>query len=76
MDKNKLYTDYLSKIETALISDDLESINYILEFMYTNQLPEEEIDAMDDILQEATLYSELWELEYKEEALRLITEFK
>ena len=76
MDKNKLYTDYLSKIETALISDDLESINYILEFMYTNQLPQEEIDAMDDILQEATLYSELWELEYKEEALRLIAEFK
>lgn len=76
MDKNKLYTDYLSKIETALLSDDLESINYILEFMYTNQLPEEEIDSMDDILQEATLYSELWELEYKEEALRLIAEFK
>jgi hypothetical protein len=34
------------------------------------------MEAMDDILNEATLYTELWEQEYKDEALRLIEEFK
>jgi len=76
MDKNELYTEYLSKLETALINDDIESINYILEYMYTNQLPEEQMMIIDDILQEATLYTELWDLEYKERALELIEEFK
>ncbi|MDD2870686.1 MAG: hypothetical protein PHS49_01740 [Candidatus Gracilibacteria bacterium] len=76
MNKTKLYNDYLSKLETAIIADDMDSINYILEYLYTNQLPEDDMEAIDDILQEATLYSELGELEYKEEALRLISEFK
>lgn len=76
MNKAKLYTDYLSKLEESIISDDIEWVNYILEYLYTNHLPEEEMDIMDNILHEATLYSELWELEYKEEALRLIWEFK
>jgi len=34
------------------------------------------LDEIDNILQEATLYSELKENEYREEALRLIEEFK
>lgn len=76
MKKEKIYNDYLSKLETAIIDDDIDSINYILEYLYTNQLPEDDLEAIDDILQEATLYSELWETEYKEEALRLISEFK
>lgn len=75
MNKNKLYDDYLSKLEESIMWDDIEWVNYILEYLYTNHLPEEEMDAMDDILHEATLYSELWELEYKEETLRLIGEF-
>jgi len=37
--------------------------------MYTIQLTEEERIEIDDILQEATLYAEFSENEYKDEAL-------
>jgi len=76
MNKKTLYEDYLSKLEEALITNNNDSINYILEFLYTSWLPENDQRLIDDILQEATLYSELGEIEYKEEALRLIEEFK
>jgi hypothetical protein len=59
MNKNKIYTDYLSKIETYLNNNDIDALNYILEFIFTNQLPDDEMEAMDDILNEATLYTEL-----------------
>lgn len=75
--KNKeLYTNYVSKLEEALISDNFESIDYILETIYTLGIPEESMEKMDDILQEATLYSELKEESYKTEALNLIEIFK
>ncbi len=76
MNKTELYDIYLSKLEESINADDIEWVNYILEYLYTNNLPEDQMVAMDDILHEATLYSELWENEYKEEALRLIEEFK
>jgi hypothetical protein len=44
--------------------------------MYTIQLTEEERIELDDILQEATLYAELNENKYKDEALVQIGEFK
>jgi CRISPR/Cas system-associated exonuclease Cas4 (RecB family) len=56
--KKQLYKDYLSKLEEALISDNKEAIDYILEYVYTVNLTEEELIEIDDILQEATLYSE------------------
>jgi CRISPR/Cas system-associated exonuclease Cas4 (RecB family) len=74
--KKQLYTDYLSKLEEALIADNKEWIDYILEYMYSIQLTEEERIEIDDILQEATLYAEFWENEYKDEALVQISEFK
>lgn len=74
--KKQLYKDYLSKLEEALISDNKEAIDYILEYVYTVNLTEEELIEIDDILQEATLYSEFWEDEYKDEALLQISEFK
>ncbi|MDD3646772.1 MAG: hypothetical protein PHH06_05210 [Candidatus Gracilibacteria bacterium] len=76
MNKKELYTNYISKLEEALVSDDFDSLDYILEAIYSNNMPEADLEAMDDILQEATLYIELKEQEYKEEALRLIEEFK
>ena len=76
MNKKDLYTNYLSKLETALIEDEYDDIDYILEFIYTSWMPEKMIIEIDDILQEATLYSELKETEYKEQALKLIKEFK
>lgn len=76
MNKKELYENYLSKLESALITNKNEDINYILEYLYTSWLPEKDINEIDDILQEATLYSELWEIEYKEEALKMIEKFK
>ena len=76
VNKKKLYTEYLSKLEKALIEEDINSINFILEYMYTIQLTEEERIEIDDILQEATLYAELKELQYKDEALTQINEMK
>lgn len=76
MTKKDLYTNYLSKLETALIEDEYDDIDYILEFIYTSWMPEKILIEIDDILQEATLYSELKENDYKEQALKLIKEFK
>ncbi len=76
MKESDLYNDYLSKLENALINNDIESIDYILEYMYTNKLSDDYIEEIDEILNEATLYAEIWDLEYKEKALSLIDEFK
>lgn len=76
MKKTELYTNYLSKLEEALKEDNKENIDFILESIYTLWLPDEDIEQMDDILQEATLYIEFNEEEYKDEAIKLIEEFK
>jgi len=76
MKKQEIYTNYLVKIKESLEKDDFESLDYILEFMYTSWIPEKIILELDDILQEATLYSELKETEYKEKALELINEYE
>lgn len=76
INKQKIYIDYISKLEKALIEDDFDSIDYILEFMYTSWISQEILETLDSILSEATLYVELKEQEYKDEALKLIWEFK
>ncbi|MDD2566089.1 MAG: hypothetical protein PHY51_04620 [Candidatus Gracilibacteria bacterium] len=74
MKKQEIYTNYLSKIKEVLEKDDFDALDYILEFMYTSGIPEKVIEEIDDILQEATLYAEFKENEYKEKALELIKE--
>lgn len=76
VDKKKLYKYYISKLEESLEKDNFEWINYILEYVYSVWLSENEITEIDDILQEATIYAELKEKEYKDEALQQISEFK
>ena len=76
MKNSELYKNYLSKLEEALISDNFENIDYILESIYTLWIPEDDLEKMDNILQEATLYSELKDQEYKTLALELINNFK
>lgn len=76
VNKKKLYDDYLSKLEEALVNDNKEAIDYILEYVYTVNLSDEELMEIDDILQEATLYLEFSEDDYKDEALLQISEFK
>lgn len=76
LNKKDLYDNYLSKLETALIEDNFENIDYILEYMYSSGISEDILNQLDDLLQEATLYAEIKDVEYKEEALKLIWEFK
>jgi len=76
VNKKKLYSEYISKLEDTLNNDNFEWINYILEYIYTVWLSKNEIIEIDDILQEVTLYFELKEDEYKDAALVQIKEFK
>lgn len=76
MKKSELYNNYLSKLEEALNADNFENIDYILESIYTIWIPEDDLDKMDDILQEATLYAELKEKEYKDWFIELLNNFK
>jgi len=56
-----------------LKEDNFEEIDSILETIHTSwKYSEEKIDNYYEFLQEVTLYSELREQEYKDEALKLI----
>ena len=76
MNKKDIYNNYISRLEKALHEDNFDDIDYILEFLYTTWINEKYLSEIDDILRESTLYAELKEKEYKDEALRLIEEFK
>ena len=76
MTNKEIYDNYLKKIKEVLEADDFESLDYILEYMYTSGIPDEILDEIDDILQEVTLYIELKDKEYKETALEFIREYE
>lgn len=76
MENKELYINYLSKLEDALIENNFDNIDYILETIFTIWINEDDLDEMNDILHEATLYSEFKEQDYKDEALKLIWKFK
>lgn len=76
MKEAELYTNYLSKLEEALVQENMDNIDYIVETLYTSWLSETDMDKIDDILHEATLFLEFGEEEYKETALDLISDFK
>lgn len=76
MNNTEIYENYLKKIKETLEKDDFDSLDYILEYMYTSGIPDDILDEIDDILQEVTLYVELKEKEYKETALEIISEYE
>lgn len=76
MNNKEIYENYLKKIKEVLEKDDFESLDYILEYMYTSGIPDEILEEIDDILQEVTLYVELKDKEYKETALEFIKEYE
>lgn len=76
MNKAELYTNYLSKLEEALVQENMDNIDFIVETLYTSWLSESDMDKIDDILHEATLFLEFSEDDYKETALELISDFK
>lgn len=56
-----------------LKEDNFEEIDSILEEIHTSwRYSEEKIENYSDFLQEVTLYAELKEKDYKEEALKLV----
>lgn len=76
MNNKEIYENYLKKIKEVLEADDFDSLDYILEYMYTSGMPDELLDEIDDILQEVTLYVETKEKDYKETALEFIKEYE
>ncbi|QFR39091.1 hypothetical protein A9Q91_02550 [Candidatus Gracilibacteria bacterium 28_42_T64] len=75
-DLKKLYDDCISKLKEALEKDDFKSLDYILEYMYSPNLTQAEIEEVSDIADEATLYSELKDQDYKDEALAMIKDLE
>ncbi|RAL56578.1 hypothetical protein BLD25_02860 [Candidatus Gracilibacteria bacterium GN02-872] len=71
-----LYINYILPLEDALKNENFEKIDFILETIYTMGMDDKTITKIDDILQEATLFSEFREEDYKIEALNLIEDFK
>ncbi len=76
MKKNEIYSEYLSKLEIALNEENFANIDYILEFLNIPNIEESVYDEIADIIDEATLFSELKDAEYKDEALKIIAEYK
>lgn len=76
MDKKELYELYLNKLEATIDNDKFDDIDLILEAIYSENIPEKEMDEMYEVLNEATLYTELRENEYKEAFKELVEEFK
>ena len=71
-----LYINYILPLEDALKNENFEKIDFILKIIYTMWMDDKTITKIDDILQEATLFSEFREEDYKIEALNLIEDFK
>ena len=67
-----LYINYILPLEDALKNENFEKIDFILETIYTMWMDDKTITKIDEILQEATLFSEFREEDYKIEALNLI----
>ena len=65
----------LEKLQEALASDNFDTIDYIVEYLQSPNITDDERDTIQDIIDEATLYIELKEEEYKGEALKLIWEY-
>lgn len=76
MKEKELYDNYLSKLEEALVQENMENIDFIIETLYTCWISDADMDKIDDILHEATLFLEFGEDDYKETALELISDFK
>lgn len=76
MNKQELYKNFISKVEEFLKLEDFENLDFILQSVYSMGFDDNTISLIDDILQEATLFLEFKEEEYKNEALVLIEEFK
>lgn len=76
MNQADIYKNYLSKLEESLKTENFDTLDYILEFLNIPNIEEDVYEDISDIIDEATLYVELKEADYKNQALILIWEFK
>lgn len=76
MKKADIYKNYLSKLEEALNEENFDNLDYIIEFLNFPNIEEDVYNEISDIIDEATLFIELKEAEYKNEALEMIGKFK
>ncbi len=64
--------DIIKNLKKYLQEDDFIGLDELLHEVYSTEMTPEQIDKLSDILDEATLYIELKEPEYKETALEMI----
>ncbi len=64
--------DIIKNMKNYLEEDNFEAIDELLQEIFSKELQKEQEEAIWDLLQEITLYSELREDEYKQEALNII----
>ncbi len=72
MKKETILKDYIKKLKDSLEENNFDIIDYLLEYAISWDLSEAEREEIDDLINEATLYLELRDDEYKEEALKII----
>jgi hypothetical protein len=66
--------DIIKNLRECLENDNFEELDKLFIEIYSVEIPEEQEEKISDILDEATLYLEFKEKEYKQEALSLIKE--
>ncbi len=76
MKKADIYKNYLSKLEESLNEENFDNLDYIIEFLNFPNIEEDVYNEISDIIDEATLFIELKEAEYKNEALEMIGKIK
>ena len=70
------YDQFLDELKLALTEKDLTKLDEALQTIHGGWLSEREVDSLEEIISEATLYLELKEEEYREMALILIRELE
>jgi len=64
--------DIIKKLKQYLLEDDFDWLDRLFIEIYSAEIPEEQEKKLSDILDEATLYLELKEADYKNVALEMI----
>ena len=67
--------DINKKLKDYLENDKFEELDELFIEVYSVEIPEEQEEKISDILDEATLYLEFKEEDYKKVALELISNF-
>ncbi len=68
------YENFLDGLKAALMEKDTTKLDDVLQTMHGGWLKQDELDDLEEIISEATLYLELKDEEYREMALVLIRE--